>query len=46
MNDVELYNYDLPEDLIAQTPSDKRDESKLMILKREEKKWKNILRNI
>ena len=35
MNDVELYNYDLPEDLIAQTPSDKRDESKLMILKRD-----------
>lgn len=26
------FNYDLPQDLIAQTPIDKRDESKLMIL--------------
>ncbi len=31
-NDVELYNYDLPENLIAQTPLKNRDESKLLIL--------------
>ncbi len=26
------FNYDLPEELIAQTPIEKRDESRLMVL--------------
>ena len=29
---VTEFNYDLPEELIAQTPLEKRDESRLMIL--------------
>ena len=29
---VEEFNYDLPEELIAQTPLKKRDESRLMVL--------------
>ena len=29
---VEEFNYDLPEELIAQTPIKKRDESRLMVL--------------
>jgi len=45
---VEDFNYELPEELIAQTPLEKRDESKLMILDRknqtiEHKKFKNII---
>ena len=28
------FNYELPEELIAQTPIEKRDESRLMILNR------------
>ena len=34
---VTEFNYDLPEELIAQTPLEKRDESRLMILNRQEK---------
>ena len=34
---VSEFNYNLPEELIAQTPLEKRDESRLMILNREEK---------
>ncbi len=30
----DLFNFTIPEDLIAQTPSDKRDASKLMVLRR------------
>ena len=30
---VTEFNYDLPEELIAQTPLEKRDESRLMISK-------------
>jgi len=42
------YYYDLPEELIAQTPLDKRDESKLLILNKENgelehKVFKNII---
>ena len=42
------FNYELPEELIAQTPIKKRDESRLMILNRKEqtiehKKFKDIL---
>lgn len=45
---VSEFNYELPEELIAQTPLEKRDESRLMILDRESqtiehKKFKNIL---
>ena len=32
---VEEFNYELPEELIAQTPIEKRDESRLMVLDRE-----------
>ena len=42
------FDYDLPEELIAQTPIEKRDESRLMVLDRsketiEHKKFKNIV---
>ena len=42
------FNYELPEELIAQTPIKKRDESRLMILNRKEqtiehKKFKDII---
>lgn len=45
---VSDFNYDLPEELIAQTPIEKRDESRLMILDRKEqtiehKKFKDII---
>ena len=45
---VTEFNYNLPEELIAQTPIEKRDESKLMILDRENKtidhkKFKEII---
>ena len=33
---VSDFNYDLPEELIAQTPLEKRDESRLMVLNKEE----------
>ncbi len=32
--DIELFDYDLPEELIAQTPLEKRDTSRLMVLHR------------
>ncbi len=34
---VQEFNYNLPEELIAQTPLKKRDESRLMVLDRKEK---------
>ena len=34
---VEEFNYDLPKELIAQTPYDKRDEARLMVLDKENK---------
>ena len=45
---VSDFNYDLPEELITQTPIEKRDESRLMILDRKEqtiehKKFKDII---
>ena len=45
---VSEFNYDLPEELIAQTPLAKRDESRLMVLNRknqtiEHKKFKDII---
>lgn len=46
--EVAEFNYELPEELIAQTPIEKRDESRLMILNKEEqtiehRKFKNII---
>ena len=46
--DVKDFYYDLPEELIAQTPIEKRDESRLMVLNRENqtiehKTFKNII---
>lgn len=47
--DLNSYYYDLPEERIAQSPSDKRDESRLLVMKREtgelkdEPVFKNIL---
>lgn len=45
---VSDFNYDLPEELIAQTPIEKRDESRLMVLNKEmktieHKKFKEII---
>ena len=45
---VSEFNYDLPEELIAQTPLEKRDESRLMVLNRkkqtiEHKVFKDII---
>lgn len=45
---TEDFNYDLPEELIAQTPLEKRDESRLLVLDRksgktEDKHFKNII---
>lgn len=45
---VSDFNYELPEELIAQTPIEKRDESRLMVLNREKqtiehKKFKEII---
>lgn len=34
--DINNYDYDLPEELIAQTPAEKRDHSRLMVVNREE----------
>ena len=45
---VSDFNYELPEELIAQTPIEKRDESRLMVLDRqkqtiEHKRFKDII---
>ena len=37
------FNYDLPKDLLAEYPSDQRDESKLMVLHRDSKKIEHKL---
>lgn len=46
--DIELFDFDLPEELIAQSPLKKRDESRLMVIDREHqsiehKKFKDII---
>lgn len=46
---VSEFNYELPEELIAQTPIEKRDESRLMVLNKEKqtiehKKFKDIIK--
>ena len=38
---VSDFNYELPEELIAQTPYDKRDEARLMVLDRKTEKIEN-----
>ena len=38
---VTEFNYDLPEELIAQVPLQKRDESRLMVLSREKQTIEN-----
>ena len=38
---VSDFNYNLPEELIAQVPIEKRDESRLMILNKEKKTIKH-----
>ena len=44
---VSEFNYDLPEELIAQTPMEKRDESRLMVLNHNEEKIEHkIFKNI
>ena len=37
--DLREYDYDLPEELIAQTPAKKRDESKLLVLDKNTGEW-------
>ena len=37
------FNYDLPKELLAEYPSDQRDESKLMILNRDTQKIEHKL---
>ena len=39
--EVEDFNYDLPEELIAQTPLIKRDESKLLVLDKKTGKYED-----
>lgn len=39
---IELFNYDLPDNLIAQKPLDKRDESRLMVLNRNDNSIKHL----
>jgi len=34
MFEIEAYNYDLPQDLIAQIPAPKRDQSRLLVVER------------
>ena len=34
MFEIEAYNYDLPQDLIAQVPAPERDHSKLLVVER------------
>ena len=45
--DIEEYNYNLPEELIAQTPLKNRSDSKLLIMdKKEGTLTENIFKNI
>ena len=38
---VSEFNYELPEELIAQHPYEKRDEARLMVLDKEKQKWEH-----
>ncbi|BBE31605.1 S-adenosylmethionine:tRNA ribosyltransferase-isomerase [Tepiditoga spiralis] len=45
--DLESYNYELPEELIAQTPVEPRDSSRLMVINKENKTIKHeVFKNI
>ena len=39
--DIELFNFDLPEELIAQKPSEKRDECRLLAINREARTYED-----
>lgn len=39
--DIELFDYDLPEELIAQTPCEKRDECRMLVVNRETKTYED-----
>lgn len=39
--DIELFNFDLPEELIAQFPSEKRDESRLLVIDKDAKTYED-----
>ena len=39
--DIELFNYDLPEELIAQTPAKIRDECKLLVINKTDKTYED-----
>ena len=41
MFEIEAYNYDLPQDLIAQIPAPKRDQSKLLVVDRSSASFKD-----
>ena len=45
--DIELFNYDLPEELIAQTPAQVRDECRLLCINKKNKTYEDkIFRDI
>ncbi len=39
--DIELFNFDLPEELIAQSPKEKRDESRLLVIDKTKKTYED-----
>ncbi len=39
--DIELFNFDLPEELIAQNPAQKRDQSRLMVINKTTQKYEH-----
>ncbi len=39
--DIELFNFDLPEELIAQSPAKVRDESRLLVIDKDNKKYED-----
>ena len=39
--DINLFDYDLPEELIAQSPKEKRDACKLMVINRANKSFEH-----
>ena len=41
--DINLFDFDLPESLIAQSPSSKRDECRLLVVDREHKTYEDKL---
>ena len=39
--DISLFDFDLPEELIAQSPAKKRDESRLMVINKDTKTYEH-----